>query len=923
MAGGLSARGKLRDRRQECAVLDRLLEGARAGRSGVLVVRGEAGIGKTALVQYAIESASDLTVVRAVGVESERELGFAALHQLCAPILDGLERLPGPQRDALQVTFGLREGAAPDRLLVGLAVLGLISEAAEASPVVCVVDDSQWLDAASAQTLAFVARRLLADPVVLLFGAREPGEALRGLPELMVEGLPEDESRELLRSVVRWSLDKRVREQVVAETRGNPLALIELTRGRSPAELAGGFGLAGALSLESRIEERFLAQLEALPDDTRRLLVVAAAEPTGDTALLWRAATRLGLEGSVLEPAVGASLVEVGVRVRFRHPLVRSAVYGAASPNQRRDAHRALAEETDPELDPDRRAWHLAEAAAGPDEEVAAELERSAGRAQARGGVAAAAAFLQRAVALTGNPGRRAGRALAAAEANLQAGAFEAALGLLARAEAASPDELQRAQVELLRGQIALASSFGSEAPAMLLKAARQLEPLDIALARETYLGAWIAALFAGRFALVGNVDEVSRAARSAPQPTCAPSPTDLLLDGLSVLVTEGSVAAASQLRRAARSFAEEEIPLDEGLRWGWAASIAAVDLWDEERWRLVLVRQLQSLRETGLLSLLPVYLNASGVNAAWSGEFAAAASQVAEAEAIAEATGTRFAHYADVLLAGFRGAEAEAVALINAAVKDSSDAGQGLVIQWCQLVAAILHNGLGRYEKALTEAQQASEQAPELFISEWALPELIEAATRTGATRLAGEALDRLAEATSAGKTDWGLGVYARCRALLAEGEDADGSYREAIDRLSRTWLRPDLARAHLLYGEWLRRERRRVDARDQLRTAHEMFTAMGTDAFGARAARELAATGENVRKRVDETREQLTAQEAQIARLARDGVANAEIGERLFISRRTVEYHLSKVFTKLGISSRHELDRALPRELSPALPA
>ena len=860
-------------------------------------------------------------MVRAVGVESERELAFAALHQLCAPILDGLERLPGPQRDALQVTFGLSEGAVPDRLFVGLAVLGLLSEAAEERPLVCVVDDSQWLDAASAQTLAFVARRLLAESVVLLFAAREPDEALRGLPELVVEGLPEDEARELLGSVVAGRLDERVREQVVAETRGNPLALIEWTRGMSPAQLAGGFGLPGALSLEGRIEESFLARLEVLPEDTRRLLLVAAAEPTGDPVLLWRAAGRLGLAGSTLEPAVGASLVEVGVRVRFRHPLVRSAVYGAASPERRRDVHRALAEATDLELDPDRRAWHLAEAAAGPDEDVAAEHERSAGRAQARGGVAAEAAFLERAVALTGDPGRRAGRALAAAQANLAAGAFEAALEMVASVEAGPLEDLQRAQVERLRGQIAMASSFGSEAPALLLKAARRLESLDIALARETYLDAWFAALFAGRFARAGSVQEVSRAAMSAPQPTSAPRPSDLLLDGLSVLVTEGRAAAASLLRRAARSLAEEEVAIEEGLRWGWAASTAAVELWDEEGWRTVSARWLQSVREAGSLSLLPLYTNSFASNAAWRGDFATAASLVAEADAIAEATGTRFARYAAVLLAAFRGAEPEASRLIEGVTKDASVAGQGLGIQWGQLASGILYNGLGRYEKALVEARQATEQAPELFGSVWALPELVEAGTRTGNTRLAVEALERLTEATSAGATDWGLGVHARCRALLAEGEEAEGSYRESIDRLGRTRLRPDLARAHLLYGEWLRRERRRRDAREQLRTALDMLEAMGMDGFSERARRELRATGERARKRTVEAREDLTAQEAQIARLARDGVANGEIGERLFISRRTVEYHLGKVFTKLGISSRQELDRVLAPEPSAAV--
>ena len=495
-----------------------------------MVVRGDAGVGKTALLEHVVASAADLGVVRAVGVESEMELAFAALHQLCVPVLDHLERLPGPQRDALRVTFGLSEGPVPDRFLVGLAVLGLLAEAAEERALVCVVDDAQWLDTASAQALAFVARRLFAESVVLLFAARQPSDELPDLPELAVGGLKDADARELLQSVVPGRLDERIREQVIAEARGNPLALLELTRGLSPAQLAGGFGLPGALSLEGRIQQSFLARVDALPEGSRRLLLVAAAEPTGDPALVWRAARRFGITAAALGPAESAGLLEVGARVRFRHPLVRSAVYLPASPQERRDAHRVLAEATDAAVDPDRRAWHLAEAAPGPDEEVAAELERAAGRAQARGGVAAAAAFLERAVGLTSEPERRAGRALAAARANLQAGAFDAALALLATAEAGPGDELEHASVDLLRGQIAFASSAGADAPALLLKAARQLESLDTALARETYLDAWVAALFAGPFARAGTVHEVSRAAMSAPEPASAPRSTDLLL---------------------------------------------------------------------------------------------------------------------------------------------------------------------------------------------------------------------------------------------------------------------------------------------------------------------------------------------------------------------------------------------------------
>jgi DNA-binding CsgD family transcriptional regulator/tetratricopeptide (TPR) repeat protein len=903
------------DRQRERRALDGLLGDLRSGRGRALVVRGEAGVGKSALLEYTAGAAVDMRVVRAAGVESEMELAFAGVHQLCAPLLDRLERLPGPQRDALRIAFGLRSGAAPDRFLVGLAVLTLLSEAAGERPLLCLVDDAQWLDRASTQVLAFVARRLLADPVGLLFAARDPGEVLGGLPDLKVRGLRDADARGLLRSVVRVRLDEQVRDRIVAETQGNPLALLELPRGLSPAQLAGGFGLAGAQAVPERIEQSYRNRLGALPAGTRLLLLVAAAEPAGDAALVWAAAGRLGIAAPAAAAAEADGLVEIGTRVRFRHPLVRSAVYRSAALPDRRAAHLALAEVTDRHLDPDRRAWHLAAAAAGPDEQVAAELERSAGRAQARGGAAAEAAFLQRAVALTAEPGPRAARALAAAHANLQAGAFDAALELAAAAQVGPLDDLQRAQVSLLRGQVALFAGPGGDAPALLLRAARQLEPLDGALARQTYLEAWFAAVFAGRFAQDGNLHDVSRAARSAPAALDPPAPHDLLLDALAVLVTDGRAAAAPMLRRAVRIFAEDEIATEEGLRWGWAAALSATMLWDLETTLSILLRQLQSAREAGLLVHLLVYVNSLGRFAAWRGDFAEAASMIAEGDAIAEATGTRFAPHAAVILAGFRGSEADATRLIEVVTKDARAARQGLGIQVCQLVSGILYNGLGRYDEALPGARQASEQAPELHVAAWALPELIEAASRTGQAQLAADALDRLAEATSISQTDWGPGIHARSRALLSDGEDAEGSYREAIERLGRTPLRPELARAHLLYGQWLRRESRRADARAHLHTAHDMFAAIGMEAFAERARRELAATGETARKRTAVAmHEELTAQEAQIARLARDGLSNPEIAARLFISTRTVQYHLGKVFTKLDISSRSQLNRVLP---------
>jgi DNA-binding CsgD family transcriptional regulator len=907
-------------RQEERATLDGLLEDLRSGRGRALVLRGEAGVGKSALLDYVAEAAADMRVARIAVVESEMELAFAGLHPLCAPLLDRLENLPVPQRDALGVAFGLRDGGTPDRFMVGLAVLTLLTEAAEERPLLCVVDDAQWLDRESAQVLAFAARRLLAEPVGLVFAARDPGEQFRGLADLEVLGLPEPEARELLASVIRFRLDERVRDQILAEARGNPLALLELPRGLRPGQLAGGFGLVGAQAVPARIEEGFLRQLEMLPGDARSLMLVAALEPTGDSMAMWQAAERLGIPASAAVAAEVSGLLEIGTGVRFRHPLVRSAVYSWASPSQRRTTHRALAEVTDRDRDPDRRAWHLASAAPGLDERVAAELERSAARARARGGMAAAAAFLRRAVELTGEPARRSGRALAAAQASLQAGALDAAAELLDTAAAGPLSELQQARADLVRGQIAFASSAGGDAPALLMKAARQLEPLDAALARQTYLDAWYAALFAGRFAGAGDLHEISRAARSAPPPEKgdgeaggAPSPSDLLLDGLAALVTEGRAQAAPLLSRAARVFAEGDIAPAERQRWSPVAVVAAVTVWDEESWRAIQARELQSCREAGLLTQLAIWVRAMAAFTAWRGNFTEAASLIAEAEAIGAATQARFPPGAAVLLAGFRGAEAEAAPLIEAVSTAARAAGQGVAIQWSQWAAAVLYNGLGRYEQALAEAQ-ATEQAPERYTSMWALPELIEAATRAGQTQLAADALKRLADATSIGQTDWGHGIYARCRALLSDGQDAEDSYREAIARLGRTGFRPELARAHLLYGEWLRRERRRSHAATQLRIAHEMFDTIGMRAFADRARRELRATGETARRRTVSPHEQLTPQEAQIAQLAQAGLSNPEIAAQLFLSSRTVEYHLAKVFTKLGITSRRQLRQALP---------
>jgi DNA-binding CsgD family transcriptional regulator len=847
--------------------------------------------------------------VLAAGVESEMELAFAALQQLCAPMLDRLDRLPAPQRDALGVAFGLRVGGVPDRFLVGLAVLSLLSAVAEDRPLLCVVDDAQWLDRASAQALRFVARRLLAESVALVFATREPDEQLTGFQELVVEGLDDGDAHALLRSVLRVPLDERVRERLVAETRGNPLALLELPRALTPTELAGGFGLLDALGLSGQIEDSFRRRLAGLPAETQRLLLVAAAEPVGDPVLAWRAAGRLGI--GVEAAADTDGLLAIGTRVTFRHPLVRSAVYRAASPTERQAVHRALADATDPEVDPDRRAWHLSQATSGFDEDVASELERSAGRAQARGGLAAAAAFLERAAALTMEPARRADRALAAAEVGLKAGAPDTALGLVGIAEAGPLDELQRAEVDLLHGQIAFALSRGRDAPPLLLKAAERLAPLDGRLGRDTYLEALSAAMNAGRLGGRDGVRRMADAARRAPPSSQPPRARDLLLDGLAVLHTEGYPAGTATLKRALRAFRSDELSSEEGIHWLWLACRTAMDLWDDESFFVLAARQVQLARDAGALTVLPLALNLQAGTHVFAGEFAAAEALAEEAHAVSDAIGNPDMPHAHLFLAGWRGQERELSRLTAAGNRDAIARGEGRTIGVGKYATAVLYNGLARYDDALAAALEATDYPEDLTFFTWGLVELIEAAGRAGSADLAADALRRLSEKTRTTGTDWALGIEARSRALLSEAETAETLYLQAIEALERTRVRVELARAHLLYGEWLRRERRRLDARGQLRHAHEMFSQFGMDGFAERARVELEATGEHARKRTVETRDNLTPQEAQISRLAAEGATNPEIAAQLFISPSTVDYHLRKAFRKLGVKSRHHLEQ------------
>jgi len=907
-----------RGRYSECNVLDRLIDTVRAGQGRALVVTGEPGVGKTALLEYLARQAPGCRVAHAAGVQSEMELAFAGLHQLCAPMLDHLADMPLPQRDALRTAFGLSAGPAPDRFLLGLAVLSLLSDVAGEQPLVCLVDDEQWLDRASAQVLGFVARRLATEPVALVFATRVPGDEVAGLPELLVAGLHEADARTLLDAALAGPLDERVRDRIVAETRGNPLALLELTRGMTPAELAGGFGLPDTAPISGRIEEGFRQRIDALPAGTRRLLLVAAADPAGDSGLVWQAAGRLGVQAQAATPAVAAGLLEFDGRVRFRHPLVRSAAYRSASPQERKAVHHTLAEVTDPQIDPDRRAWHRAHAAAGPDDDVAGELERSADRAQARGGLAAAAAFLERAAMLTPEPGRRAQRLLAAAKAKRDSGALDAALGLLVAVEAGQLDPLQTAELERLRGQIACDQRRVGDGARLLMTAAQRLEPLNARLARETHLEALVAAMWVADLDRPGGLREAAEAARAASASSEPPREIDVLLDAYMIRFTEGYAVAAPIMTRAVGLVLAPKVTdgeLSPRLRLGVAGTGVelALELWDAESSHVLATRLAQVARDTGALVHLQSALNTLAGTHLLAGELTEAARLIEEDRLIAEATGNPPVAYTAMTLSAWRGQEAQTAELIEVTAREATSQGMGRLVSLADYASSVLYNGLGRHDAARDAARRAFER-DQVGYGPFVVPELAEAASRTGDTALVRAALQWLSERTRMTPTDWALGIEARVRALLSEGESAESCYRESIARLGRTRVRAELARAHLLYGEWLRRERRRGDAREELRTAHDMLEAMGIGAFAGRARRELLATGETARKRRPETRDELTAQESRVARLARDGLSNPEIGVRLFISSRTVQYHLGQVFAKLAINSRSQLDRVLP---------
>ena len=905
----------LRGRGEQCRTIDELLDGISGGRSCALVIRGEPGVGKTALLEYAADRSSGCRVARVGGVESGTELAFAGLEQLLGgEMLERARRLPAPQRDALRLAFGLMEGPAPETFLVGLASLSLLSNVADEQPLVCVIDDAQWLDPESLSVLSFVARRLAAEPIAMLFGVREPTarQELDGLPELALEGLAPYDARLLLENVLPGGLDEQVRDRIVAETRGNPLALLELPRGLTPAELAGGFGLPEARELSSRIEQGFLRRVRSLPPATRRLLLVAAAEAAGDTAVISRAAERLELDTAALVPATEAGLIEPGPGVRFRHPLVRSAAYQAGTGDERRRAHEALAAVTDPQRDPDRRAWHRARAAAGPDESAAGDLERSAARARTRGGVAAAAAFLERAADLSVDPARRGTRALAAAQLKFEAGASEAAERLLSVATSSPLEPLERAQAGRLGAQLAYARTRGSDTPSLLSAAAKRLEPLDLELARETHLEALWAAVRSGRFAKVeGVVDAAQAATRPAgDEPARA---IDLLFDAVVARLTIGYEPALPTVADALAAFRAEGFRR-ENISWCWLACQLAMDVWNDSACEAIASGLARVARDRGGLAILPFALNYSAAHQLFLGEFGVTEQLVQEAETITAAT--RNVPLADfsVLLAAWRGDREKTAAVRAALIEAGTQRGEGFAVEVAEWAMAVLHNGLGEFATAAAAAERAYEPDG-LGFGVWILPELIEAAARSGDQATAISAYERLAERTRTSTTAWARGIEAAGRALITEGPEAEELYVEAIDQLARSRVIVLHTRAQLSYGEWLRRANRHVDARTQLRLAHAAFDGMGARGFAERARRELLAMGETAGERADDTPDDLTPREAQVARLAADRLTDAEIAAQLYLSPRTVEYHLRNACVKLGVGSRRELSGGSPQ--------
>jgi DNA-binding CsgD family transcriptional regulator len=906
---------QLVDRTHEQAALDSLLEAVRLGMSGKLVLWGEAGIGKTALLEHIVGTAHDFRVARAVGIESEMQLGFAGLHQLVVPFLPQLDQLPQPQQNALGSAFGLISGPPPERFQVGLATLTLLARAAGDKPLLCVIDDAHWLDVESAETLAFVARRLYADRVAMLFGMREGTgreAAFAGIPELRVPALDSKDAQLLLGSVIAGRVGDELSRRLINETAGNPLAILELGPTINQSGPGGGPLLEEPPAVGSRLQQHFLARVRALPVETQAFLQLASVDSSTDPVVLWHAARQLGLDRDAAAAAESERLIAVGPPVSFRHPLIRSAIYHGTPPGVRRTMHAALADAIDPKTDPDRHAEHRALAAVQPDEEIARELLRAAERGKEKGAYAAWARYANKAAELTPDRGTRALRLVDAAHALLSAGRADQARAALNEALPVLDDPLQRAIAKSLDGAIRLSLSEGGDTTRILMDAATALSPLDAGRARDALLGALTAAILVE--AMPSVFEEIARLARLLPPADeSSPSIDGLLLDGSASLITGDHVVAAPLLRRAFQELVRTAPDPQTMLRAFTCAGIGAYVLMDVDAIDLLTAAWIKFSRERGALSSLQAALAFRSGAELYAGRLNEGEALIKQALDLSHAMGNPGflgGIWWEGTLLAWRGNEADARAWVTAQVALGADriGARGLSLAKFSLIQ--LELGLGRYQAALDIAIAAGRADP-TFNGARMLPYLIEAAVRVGDRGTAEAAVIRLAQIAGASGAPLAVGFLARSRALLANDASAESLYKEAIAHLTTPGTRTELARSYLLYGEWLRREGRRRDARDQLRTAYEMFTSMGMAAFAERARVELLATGERARRRTVETQSQLSPQESQIARLAAQGVRNQEIASQLFISDRTVEYHLAKVFRKVGVTSRTQLAR------------
>jgi DNA-binding CsgD family transcriptional regulator len=909
----MEGHGVLLDRELERGQIDRVLELARQGRSAALVLQGEPGTGKTTLLDYAVESGGDFQIIRLLGIESEAELGFASLHQLLLPFAAGLRSLPAPQRDALGGALGLRRADSPDRFLLALAALTMLARAATKQPLLCIVDDAQWLDRESAGVMGFIARRLSADAIAMLFAVRDPAERtadLEGIPWVQIQGLPPEEAGRLLASAVAGRVDRGVSEQIIAQTGGNPLGLIELGGELSREQLAGEISLPELLPVGASLQARYLRQIGSMPAETRVFLLAAAADPTGDPALLWRAGEFLGFDVRAAAPAEAEGLLRFSPLVSFRHPLIRSAVYHGAALAERVRVHEALARATDPEAAADLRAWHRAEAAMAPDESVASELERAADRARVRGGWAASARFLARAATLTPDADERFRRVLAAARAEATAGASVRAQALLDSVAGQLDDPVKHAAALRVQGTIRYALDQAAEAASVLLDAARRLAPLDTALARATLLEALAAARISGRLAKIGAGDaDIAHAARSLPLPLPADATIgDLVLDADATLLLDGHEAAVPVVKRAVAAILEAPISSAELLTLTGVGCTAASALGDDHAlYSLANWLEVQA-RDQGAVLPLSIALIFSGFSELFAGHLSQAHARYAERAAIEAARGGS-CEVGEALVLAWRGRPDEARAQAVAAAQVAVEQGEGWKLALLDYARAVLALGMGHYEEVLAASPHGFEE--NVLLRTFALPDLIEAAVRCGERETAERALATVASRAAASPTPLMLGLLARSRALL--GSDPEASYSEAIGYLKQARGRVHHARAELLYGEWLRREKRQRDAREHLQAAYGVFRDIGADGFAERARLELAAAGGTARPPGSFPGDGLTPQELQVATLAAAGFTNLEIGSRLFISPKTVDYHLGKVFRKLGVGSRRQLARVL----------